>query len=58
VFERRFAGQHLICAYNFGDQALVWSPDEPDNWHVLECVNGAATWELPAFGGLIAERIA
>lgn len=58
VFERQFAGQHLVCAYNFGDQALVWSPDEPDNWHVLECVNGATTWELPAFGGLIAERIA
>lgn len=33
-------------------------PAEPDLWRLLESVNGAAAWELSAFGGLIAERLA
>ncbi len=58
VFERSGAGQHMVCAYNFGEAQLDWSPLQPDRWRVVEGVNGAAAWQLPAFGALIAERIA
>jgi alpha-glucosidase len=58
VIERSSAGQHMICAYNFGEAAISWSPPQPDRWRVVESVNGAGVWELPSFGGLIAERIA
>lgn len=58
VFERASAGQHMICAYNFGSETVEWSPPQPDRWRVVEGVNDAAAWTLPAFGGLIAERIA
>jgi alpha-glucosidase len=58
VFERSSADQHVICAYNFGEEPLHWSPPQPDRWRVIESVNGAGAWELPGFGGLIAERIA
>jgi alpha-glucosidase len=58
VFERVSADQHMICAYNFGANPVAWAPPQPDRWRVAECVNGAGPWQLPAFGALIAERIA
>lgn len=58
VFERGGAGQHMLCAYNFGDAPISWSPPQPDRWRVVESVNGADAWHLPGFGGLVAERIA
>ena len=58
VFERISVGQHLVCAYNFSAKPLRWSPTQPDRWRVIKSVNDASAWELPAFGGLIAERIA
>jgi alpha-glucosidase len=58
VFERIGAGQHLVCAYNFTAQPVSWVPTQPDRWRVIESVNNASAWQLPAFGGLIAERIA
>jgi alpha-glucosidase len=58
VFERSSANQHLVCAYNFSKNAVHWAPAQPDRWRVVENVNGATGWELPAYGGLIAQRIA
>jgi alpha-glucosidase len=58
VFERSSDTQHLLCAYNFSDQPLNWTPAQPDRWRIVESVNGAEGWKLPAFGGYIAERIA
>jgi alpha-glucosidase len=58
VFERTSDHQHLVCAYNFGDQPLDWMPAQPDRWRMIENVNGSEGWKLPAFGGYIAERIA
>ena len=58
VFERISVGQHLVCAYNFSAKLLRWTPAQPDRWRVIENVNEGSAWELPAFGGLIAERIA
>jgi alpha-glucosidase len=58
VLERVSENQHLVCAYNFGSGAINWAPAQPDRWRLLETVNAAEAWMLPAFGGLIAERIA
>jgi alpha-glucosidase len=58
VFERSGAGQHMLCAFNFGEAPIAWSPPQPDRWRVVENVNGAEGWHLPGFGGLVAERIA
>ena len=58
VFERISAGQHLVCVYNFSGQPVTWAPAQPDRWRVIESVNNASAWELPGFGGMIAERIA
>jgi alpha-glucosidase len=58
VFERLGAGQHMICANNFSDAPINWSPPQPDRWRVAESVNDASAWDLPGYGGLIAERIA
>ncbi len=58
VFERRSHGQHVVCAFNFTDAAISWKPAQSDRWRVVEAVNGAAPWSLPAYGALIAERIA
>jgi alpha-glucosidase len=58
VFERVSADQHLLCAFNLGGAALDWQPAQPDRWRVVEAVNESGGWALPAYGGLIAERIA
>jgi alpha-glucosidase len=58
VFERVCTSEHLVCVFNFGDQSLAWKPAQPDRWRVVESVNGAAAWDLPPYGALIAERIA
>lgn len=58
VFEREFAGEKSLCAFNFGDTAVQWTPSQPDRWRVAEAVNDAELTKLPPFGALIAERIA
>jgi alpha-glucosidase len=58
VFERVDGGERILCAYNFGNDAMGWLPAHPDRWRVVESVNGAAAWMLPPFGALIAEQIA
>jgi alpha-glucosidase len=58
VFERVTRDQHLLCAFNLGDAGLNWQPAQPDRWRVVRSVNEANNWTIPAFAGLIAERIA
>jgi alpha-glucosidase len=58
VFERAYAGEHMLCAFNFGAASVDWSAAQPDRWRVIESVGGAALTLLPPFGGLVAERIA
>jgi alpha-glucosidase len=58
VLERTYEEQILLCAFNLGGAALDWQPAQPDRWRVTEAVNEAGAWSLPAYGGLVAERIA
>ena len=58
VFERSSANQHQVCVYNFSDGAVHWAPAQPYRWRMIERVNAAEDWDLPAYGGLIAKRIA
>jgi alpha-glucosidase len=58
AFERKAAGQHLLCLFNFSPDGRSWQPPQRDRWQVVESVNGADGWTLPPFGALIAERIA
>ncbi len=58
VLERTGEEQVLICAFNFGDAARSWAPSQPDRWRVIEAVNGSGAWTLPAYGAIVAEKIA
>ncbi len=58
VFERVHAGDHVLCAFNFGATPVDWTAPQMDRWRVAESVGGASLDALPPFGGLIAERIA
>jgi alpha-glucosidase len=58
VLERISENQHLVCVSNFGDVPIEWRPAQPDRWRVVEAVNGGEAWTVPAYSGLIAERIA
>ncbi len=57
VFERNFEGEHVLCAFNFGDTVIAWEAPQADRWRIAEMVNGAEINSLPPFGGCIAERI-
>ncbi len=58
VFEREFAGEFMLCAFNFGADQIDGFAHQVDRWRVTEAVNGATIESLSAFGGIIAERIA
>jgi alpha-glucosidase len=58
VFERVFEGQHMLCAFNFGDAPLDWIAPQSDRWRVTESLGSGALDRLPPFAGLVAERIA
>ncbi len=58
VFERIFEGQHMLCAFNFGDTPNEWVAPQMDRWRVMETVGDALLDGLPPFAGLVAERIA
>ncbi len=53
---RTAPGQQLLCVFNLGEKMEAWPPDEPQRWRIIESVNGAGAWRLPACSGLIAER--
>ena len=53
VFERKAAGQTLLCAFNLGERPVML--EHIEGRRVLQAVNGATSAELPPFAGLIAE---
>jgi alpha-glucosidase len=58
VFEREHDGQHLICAFNMGEDAIDWQPAQPDRWRMVKSVNGTQAGSLPPYGAYILEKIA
>jgi alpha-glucosidase len=58
IFERISDNQHLICAFNMGDDSVVWQPAQPDRWRMVKSVNDARLGSLPAYGAHILEKIA
>ena len=56
AFERMTDGQALLCVFNLGVEAVTWRPEHADDWRPIETLNGAANWQFPGFGALIAER--
>jgi alpha-glucosidase len=50
--------QVLLCAFNFSEASRTWAPAQPDRWRILETVNGSSAWTLPAYGALVAEKVA
>ena len=58
VFERRTAEQALLCAFNLAAEPTRWSPKNPDDWRLVEAVNGTSDWQFPPYGAVVAERIA
>ena len=57
AFERTAPNQRLLCLFNLSAERAAWQPAAPQGWRVIERVGGADTWTLPAYSGLIAERI-
>jgi alpha-glucosidase len=55
VFERKYAGKHMLCAFNMGKNTIDWRAPLPDRWRVVEAVNAAIINHLPPFGAVIAE---
>lgn len=58
IFERISDNQHLICAFNMGNDNVAWQPAQPDRWRLVKSVNGARLGSLPAYGAQILEKIA
>ncbi len=58
VFGRRTADQHVICAFNFGADPIIWSPAQSDRWRVIENINAATLEKLTSHSGYVAMRIA
>lgn len=58
IFERISDNQHLICAFNMGDDTIAWQPAQPDRWRMVRSVNDARLGSLPAYGAQILEKIA
>jgi alpha-glucosidase len=54
LFERSFAGQRLLCAFNLGLSACVWRPMADYEWRMIESVGGAKDWNFPPLSALIA----
>ena len=57
VFVRESESQSMTCAFNLGAEPIAWSPDDSRRYRIVEAVNGAAPGALPAYSGLILERI-
>jgi alpha-glucosidase len=58
VFERRLAGRHMMCAVNFSDTVIDHFTLQTERLQLVQSVNGGTLQILPAFGGVIAERMA
>ncbi len=57
AFTRESDAQTLLCIFNLGADVATWQPAQPDRWRIIEAVGGAASWNLPGYSGLVAERI-
>ena len=57
AFERRAAGQNLLCVFNTGSEAVDWRPADAEAWRIVERVDGGDGWRLPGYAALVAERI-
>lgn len=53
---RRFAGQSLLCLFNFTAEPIPAAALPPAAGRVLAAVNGAAPDGLPAFGAVLIEE--
>jgi alpha-glucosidase len=56
-FTRSVEGQELICIFNFSASPLQWEPPQSDRWRVTFRTHQCEGWNLPAYGGVIAEKI-
>jgi alpha-glucosidase len=57
VFYREWAGERIVCAFNFGSATQVLHSAPSGAWRVVESVGGAVEWTLPPRSGLIAEQV-
>ena len=53
AFERRDAGERLLCVFNLGDAARDWPPRLAQTGTVLLSANDASPSALPPFSGLV-----
>jgi alpha-glucosidase len=53
AFERRDAGECLLCVFNLGDAARGWPSDLAQTGAVLLSANAASTAALPPYSGLV-----
>jgi alpha-glucosidase len=58
VFERTSDTQQLMVACNFGAMPLTWELPQPDRWRVINRVNDGDIAVLPAYAGVVLEKIA
>ncbi|MGK0490465.1 MAG: alpha-glucosidase [Sphingomonas echinoides] len=53
AFERRDAGERLLCVFNLGDTTRGWPSDLAQTGAVLLSANAASAAALPPFSGLV-----
>jgi alpha-glucosidase len=58
AFERKTPTEELLCVFNLGGEVHRWQPPQGARWRVVESVNGASTWDFPAYSALLAEHLA
>jgi alpha-glucosidase len=57
VFYREWAGERIVCAFNFGSATRALHSAPSGAWRVLESVGGAVEWTLPPGSGLLAKQV-
>ncbi len=58
IFVRIYAGQHVLCAFNLGENPIEWSAPAEHSWQVTAALGASTLNVLAAFGAVIAERVA
>jgi alpha-glucosidase len=54
AFERTHLGETLLCVFNLGQEAITWSPPQPDCWCPIEQAGKVERWTFGPHAGLIA----
>jgi alpha-glucosidase len=57
AFERRAAGETLLCVFNLGAQQETWRPANGAEWRIIERSSPGDGWSLAPLSGWIAERV-